>query len=176
MATSTLVATAGGASSNSYATLVEADQFHDDRPASGTTWADATTATKTAALLWAAKLLDSLFEWAGWVTDADQAMLWPRVGIVKRNGYSLDQDTVPQELKDAQAEYARQLIADSGRSDDSDIEAQGIKRIKAGPVTLDFKDSVFNKVVPDAVALLIPDDWYSRIRGRASSTRRLARA
>ena len=50
MATSTLVATAKSSTANSYCTLAEADQYHDDRPAVSTTWADASDGNKTKAL------------------------------------------------------------------------------------------------------------------------------
>ena len=83
-------------------------------------------------------------------------------------------DIIPEELQEATAEYARQLLA-SDRAGDSDIETQGITSIKAGPVTLTFKDSVYAKVVPDAVFNLIPRDWGT-IRGRVSGVMELSRA
>lgn len=176
MTTSTLVATAGASNANVYATLVTADQFHEDRPAAGSTWADTTDdADKNAALLWATKLLDNLFVWSGAVVDYDQALLWPRQGMWYRSGESVATTVIPTELQEATAEYARQLLAED-RAGDSDIETQGITSLRAGPVTLTFKDSVHAKVVPDAVAHMIPPDWYSSIRGRASGVRELVRS
>jgi hypothetical protein len=176
VATSTLDSTVGGASANTYATLAEANQYHDDRVAVGTTWdPDASNDNKFTALLWAAQLMDSLIEWSGAVTDPNvQIMLWPRQGLVYRYGKAVPTDVIPQEIKDAQAEYARQLLV-SDMAGDSDIETQGIRRLKAGPVELEFDSDVTAKNVPDAVANLIPRDWYVSITGRADAQRVLAR-
>ncbi len=179
MATSVLNATVGGAWSNTYATLGEAEQYHEDRVASGTAWTATSTeeGAKTKALLMATLLLDRAFEWSGHAVDRNQALQWPRTGMLKPTGFEHVASTeIPVQIKNAQAEYARQLLADLGRTDDSDIETKGITRIKAGPVELEFKDSVFAKAVPDLVVLLIPEHWYYAVRGRASGTRQLVRA
>ena len=68
MATSALVTTAGGSTSNSYVSLIVADQYHEDRPPAGTTWDDATDDEKNQAILWATKLLDNLIYWTGYVS------------------------------------------------------------------------------------------------------------
>lgn len=165
MAVSTLVTTAGDATSNAYCTLAFANQYHEDRPAAGTTWSAATDVQKNAAILWATKLMDALWEWTGYPTDAIQALLWPRGAMLKRNGWEyVDIHTVPTELQQATAEYARQLLA-SDRTGDSDIETQGVKGMKVGPVEFQFKDSVYAKAVPDIVVGLIPPLWgYPRSR------------
>ena len=176
MATSTLVATAGSASANTYVTLAVADQYQDDRPPAGTTWSGATDAEKNAALLWATTLLDALVEWTGWPAVATtQALLWPRTGMWSRNGVAVPITIIPVELEEACAEYARQLLADD-RAADSDIETKGIIGLKAGPVELDFKSTVAAKVVPDAIVNLLPGVWYTAIRGRHSMTAELQRA
>ena len=175
MATSTLVATAKSSTANSYCTLAEADQYHDDRPAVSTTWADASDGNKTKALLWATKLMESLFAWTGYATTTTQAIGWPRTGLLDRIDTALDSDTVPAEVKNAQAEYARALLVEN-LAQDNDIEVQGISSIKAGSVALAFNSSQYNKVIPDAVFLQIPSAWFSSVRGRISSTRSAERA
>lgn len=175
MGTSTLVATAKSASANSYCTLAEADQYQDNRPAVSTTWADASENNKIRALLWATKLMESLFTWTAYATTTTQALGWPRTGLLERIDVVLDSDTVPSEVKDAEAEFARQLLV-SNRGQDNEIESQGIAAIKAGSVFLQFTASQYNKVVPDVVAMMIPSDWYSSVRGRISPTRNLERA
>ena len=175
MGTSTLVATAKSASANSYCTLAEADQYHDDRPAVSTTWADASENNKIRALLWATKLMESLFTWTAYATTTTQALGWPRTGLLDRIDASLDSDTVPEEVKNAEAEFARQWLV-ANRGQDNEIESQGIAAIKAGSVFLQFTASQYNKVVPDVVALRVPSDWYSAVRGRISPTRKLERA
>jgi hypothetical protein len=174
MPVSALVVTAGSPSANAYVDLTVANQFHLDRPAAGTTWSGASDAEKQAAILWATKLLDSLIEWTGNVVDDLQALLWPRVGMWYRSGYPVPSTIIPAELQHATAEFARQLLA-ADRSADSDVEAQGITSIKAGPVALTFKDSVpAPKVVPDAVWSLLPRDW-GHVETRKSDMRELMR-
>ena len=176
MAVSTLVATAGAANANSYITLADADQNHEDRPAVGTTWADATSDEKNAALLFATKMLDSLVVWTGWVASETQSLLWPRTGMVYRNGYSVDTDVVPTELQEATAEFARQsLVGDI--TGNSDVEAQGITKIKAGSVEIAFDQAyIQSQVLPDLCTYYLPASWYSSIGGQESSTRELMRA
>ena len=176
MTASAVVATSGSATANSYVTLTVADQYHEDRPAVSTTWTGTTDEEKNKALMWATTLLDSLVEWTGWpAVPATQALLWPRSGMWYRNGNSIGVTVIPTELQEATAEYARQLLVDD-RGGDSDIETQGIKKIVAGPVEIEFKDNVSAKVVPDIVVSLLPKQWYGYIRGRASMTAELLRA
>lgn len=173
MATSALDATVGGADANVYLLLSEAEQYHSDRPPAGTTWSGASDDTKNKALLWATKLMDVMFDWKGQVVGETQALMWPRIVLYHRNNYQVLSTEIPWELKDATAEYARQLIA-SDRTADSDVETQGITSLKAGPVALEFKDAVSAKVVPDAVVNLIPDSWGSP-SGRRSGIRAIVR-
>ena len=176
MAVANLVATVGGTTSNTYATQAEGDQFDDNRPASsGNDWSGASSDVKDEALLWSCILLDSLFVWTGAVVDYDQVLLWPRQAMYYRSGEGVLTTVVPTELKNAQCEFARLLIAED-RMADLAAETKGLKSLKAGPVALEWRENARSVPVPDAVALLIPGDWYSEIRGRHSPTRELMRA
>jgi len=160
-----IVVTPGASNANAYVTVAEADTYHERRPPVGTTWSSATDDQKEAAILWASKLMDALWEWNGYAVDAVQAMLWPRGGMLKRNRWEYVSTTViPPELKDATSEFARQLLA-GDRTGDSSIETLGLTSLKAGPVELAFKNAVYAKPVPDIVVNLIPSDWgYPRMR------------
>lgn len=174
-APATLVNTAGSATANAYCDVAFADQWDANRPPVGTTWSAATTAQKTQAILWATVLLDRLFTWNGYVSTTIQALMWPRQGLWARNQFqAVDPTTVPLEVQQATAEYARQLLV-SDRLGDSDVETQGITRLTAGPVTLQFKENVVAKQVPDAVFFLIPT-WWGTLTGRSTGTRDLLRA
>ena len=162
----TLVATAGASNANTYATLAEGDTYHEGHLYSSL-WDDASDDTKNRALAMATRLLDALIEWTGAAVSQGQALGWPRVGMLSRNGYVLSSATIPEDLKKGTAEFARQLIG-GDRSADSDIETQGITSLTAGPVSLAFKDSVEAKVVPDAVWALLPASW-GFIRGRSGT-------
>ena len=175
MPVSTLVATAGAANANAYVTLAVAEQYHLDRPAVGSTWEDADTDQKVAAILWATKLLDRYFEWNGSVVDTTQNLLWPRLELYKVNGSVIDSTTIPDEIQWATAEFARQLLVED-RVGDSDVETQGVKLIKVGPIRIDFKDSVFSKPIPDAVVSLIPSKWGYLYKDNGIRERELRRA
>lgn len=164
MAVSPLIITPGAANANAYVSRLAADQILLDRPQFGTTvttglWSAATDDQKDSAILWATKLLDRLFKWNGWVVDDIQSLLWPRLGLYRSNSiYPLDSTTIPNEIQEATAEFARQLLM-SERTLDSDVSSQGIKLIKAGSVRIDFKDTVYAKPVPDLIVNLIPGEW-----------------
>ncbi len=175
MAVSTLITTAGAADANAYCSVAFADQYHQDRPAVGVTWAVATTDAKSSAILWATLLMDRLWDWTGFPTDQLQALLWPRQGMLKPNGWQyVDLHTVPVELQEATAEYARQLLV-GDLAGNSAVETQGVKAFTAGPVSFVFKDNVQPKPVPDTVFYLIPPSWGT-IRGRNTGVRSLVRA
>src|SRR5690349_2139070 len=78
----TIDATAGGAASNSYATLQDAADYHDTHPYSSV-WDDADDDQKTRALITATRMLDDWFEWKGAISTTTQALLWPRSGVLR---------------------------------------------------------------------------------------------
>jgi hypothetical protein len=172
---SAIVTTPGSANANAYVDAAFVDQYHLDRPAPSIPWSTYSADQKAAAILWATVLLDSMWCWTGYPTDAVQALQWPRGGMLRPSGWDyVGTNEIPIQLKRACAEFARQLAA-ADRTADSDVETQGISSLRAGPVSLTFKDDVTAKVVPDAVVNLIPDDW-GYPRGRENGYRGLVRS
>lgn len=173
MPTPTIDATPGGSAANSYCTLAEANTYHDSRLANSA-WTSASSANQTVALVMAARVLDAMYDWVSWRTTTTQALEWPRTGVLAKNELvNIGDMVIPQELKNAQAELAFQLLS-GDRTLDSDIETQGITGLSAGPVSLSFKNEVYAKVIPDAVYNLIPY-WWGTVRGRSAETRDLMR-
>lgn len=170
-----LIATAGAADANSYATVAEADLYHEGR-LHASDWTSATLEKKEAALVWATQSLESTIRWDSWQTTLTQALQWPRYGMLKRSLYDWVPDNViPQELKNATAELARHHIANDPAAAVASAETANIKRLKTGPVEIEYKDDVVAVVaqtIPDAVWTLIPYWW--RV-GAASNVRRLVR-
>src|ERR1051326_898416 len=133
----TLDTTVGGASANSYCSLAEANTYHAAHPYSAV-WDAATDDQKNRAPVPATRLIDEQVEWDGVVTNGSvQALLWPRAGMYYQNEWYIPVDVIPQKLKDAVAEFARQRLAED-RTADTAIDRLGIKRIRVGPVDVDF--------------------------------------
>jgi hypothetical protein len=176
-----LDATPGGAAANSYCSLTEANAYHASRLFVAS-WTAATDAVKEAALQEACRLLDSSFDWTGGAASATQALCWPRVGMVSLNKFAIPTTTIPAQLKNAQAEFARQLI-DGDRTADNDAVKNELTSVKAGSVALSFRDTeggstvetkdgdirrkgpdfdYLAKWIPDAVRNLLVKSWYQQ--------------
>jgi hypothetical protein len=174
--------TPGGVDANSYASVEWADTYSIQRPFS-TGWADADPDEKASALIQATAILDASFPWTGSAATDVQALCWPRIGMLSRNGFPIAQSVIPRELKNATAEMARQLLL-SDRSADNESVRSGIHTIRAGSVSLgwqipqksssvDMRDADvieagpefywMNRIIPDLVKMLIPSSWYERV-------------
>ena len=146
---STIDATVGGSDSNSYVTMAEATTYMKDR-LHKTAWDNAGSSDKAAALLWAAKIIDSRMEWLGQRATETQALSWPRVYAVDPDPAYLPTinelfgrpiiayipgDIIPNDIKYAQCEMALALLG-------SDLSAQpgstGLNSLAVGSLKLDF--------------------------------------
>jgi len=100
--------TVGGANSDSYASVTEADTYH--AAYGNTAWAAiSTTALKEAALRKAAQYIDTK-AFVGVKTTSTQALEWPRYNVIV-DGYDVLSNAIPNDIKVAQMEAA--LIASS---------------------------------------------------------------
>ena len=85
--------------------------------------------------------LDSTYRirFPGAATDVWQSLEWPRAGVIYR-GQPLDEDVIPQQIKDATCEAAVREMAEPG-SLAPDLERGGaVKRLKAGSVEVEYAD------------------------------------
>lgn len=178
-----LDAAVAGIDSNAYLTLEDADLYFGSRLYSST-WDEASDDDKNRALIMATRLMDTWFEWNGEVASIDQALLWPRRGVVRPNrtlfvgssvwpwanltsGLLEPSDAIPARIAEATAEWAKALLV-SDRTADSDAESEGLKRVKAGPVELEFASgTVSAKPVPDVVLALA--SAYGQLRTKSGS-------
>jgi len=157
-----LVVTPGAATANGYASVAEADAYSVER-LEATTWDGADVPTKEAAIIMATRLLDAMPQaWTGAAVDAIQALRWPRLGMLNRNGFPIGTTIVPQALKDAMSEFARQLIEEATRVSDNDVLNQGITSVKAGSVSVSFGQ----KTLEDAAANLLRGNLAADPAGR----------
>lgn len=161
-----LIATPGASNANSFNTLAEFNEFLSNRLFTTTAQA-ATDANKEAALIMSTRLIGGWFIWNGQASTSTQALPFPRIGLLNRNGFLIPSDVNPQELKDATSELALVLL-NAGTSDptaNNEISALGISKIKASSVEIQFREIVGGKFMPEAVILLIPPSWYSLMFG-----------
>lgn len=176
----TLIATPGAIDANTYPTLAEANAYFKARlPLSGTQWEDVDD--QTAALAMATRVMDTFAEarrvfipasggiaahyitsrkWNGTPTTALQRLAFPRTGLKDRNGNDISPDVIPEDLKNATAELAG-LLATADTTQENEVEAAGITAIKAGSVSLTFRDAIARRILPQSVLLLLPASWLT---------------
>lgn len=135
MAFPTLIATVGGASSNTYATELEADTWLEFR-LGASAWANFSEELKAQALVTATRDLDTL-TFIGTKASSTQALEWPR------SSTSYSADTLPAALVRATIElafvYASELTADATLDVlNPAAETGNIKRETAGPVETEY--------------------------------------
>ena len=106
----------GKADANSYASVADADAYHEGH-LYATAWTGASAGTKAAALVMATRLIDAHFQFGGVKAHATQALQWPREDCPDLDANPADvgqrvvlSDLVPKGVLDATCETARALI------------------------------------------------------------------
>lgn len=173
----TIVATPGASNANSFETQAEADAYFAARLPLSPPWGDADD--PTAALVMATRVLSAFAQpfkyltgdkppyhyrvrrqWTGLPTTTTQRLPWPRTGMFDGNGNAIPSNVIPEALKNAQSELAGQLLM-SDTTLDNAVSVGGITSVKAGSVSVSFKDMIEAKVLPDAVWNLMPPSWFT---------------
>lgn len=125
----------GKTDSTSYVTVANADTYHADHGAPAA-WTAATTATKQAALMAATVYMDYNFKWLGAICEDDQALGWPRDGVVDVEGREVLSDIVPQKVQDACSYLALQHL--STALDSTYARGDDIRRQKVGSLEIEY--------------------------------------
>lgn len=169
-----LDATLGGASANSYVTVAEADAYFATsfgRTAWGsasadayfatsfdrTAWGSASAANKEIVLIESTRLLDLLVSWKGYVKSDTQALRWPRTHVPNIDGqYNgvesyISDSIVPKDVKNAVFELAYSLLSNGGFQ----ASENELSKVKVGPVSIDFSDTVKSNGLPKMVRDMI---------------------
>lgn len=155
-----LVTTPGAANANSYATEAEFTAYRSNRLPAVTSVLAATSPQIEAAMIVAARNLDSYFDWTGSAVDDVQALTWPQSGQLTRNGFAIPTSgasSIQPDLKNAQCEWAYQLLAGASFVGDDEAAKANLSSIKAGSVALSFQS--FDPSSVEAI------DWYVRKLG-----------
>ena len=173
----TVVATPGAANANSFLTVSEAQAIVDAH----TPVAEWDTVDDQGALLvMATRIISAFFSgrrtlvhgkdpstrvfpaWTGLPATTTQRLPWPRSGMYDMNGNAIATDVVPEDLKIATTELALAL-AKEDTTGDNDAAAGGISSVKAGSVSVSFKNDMWitSKPLPDSVMLYLVPSWYT---------------
>ena len=124
----------GKSDSESYISVADASNYHTVR--GNTAWAALTTdALREAALRRATDYMRQAYRsrWQGYKVNEDQALDWPRYDV-EVEGYAVDSDIVPTEVKNACAELALRASAAELNPD----LTQGVAREKVGQIEVEY--------------------------------------
>jgi hypothetical protein len=154
----TLIATPGAADANSYLTLARAAEILSMHYY-GSSWTSLSDEQQETALMMGTMFFDSEFEWLGTASFPGQALAFPRLGLLRRNGQVVDGAAIPSEVEFALANFAL-LLTQRNLAAINTVAARGITELQAGPVKLKFQEGFEATVVPAIVTRFIPKSWY----------------
>lgn len=142
----------GVADANAYATVLQADAYHEGRLHSST-WNGASPDTKAQALVMATRFLDANVTWQGERLQIDQALAWPRSGV-EWDGHPVPTNMLPRPVRDATCELARLLIEQDLQGEQT---SDNIKKLGLGQsaVEIEFKDDSQTRRIPLAIGELL---------------------
>lgn len=145
----------------SYNTLAEANTYFSNRYGSSD-WEDADVSDLQKALSTAYKRLNQEY-YMGTRTSTSQEGAFPRYGLKDRNGEWIDENTVPQDIKDAECELALALL--NGQYS-LEVTGNTYDSITVGPLRLDYSESGDEPAgaLPDLVIRLIGPFQQTRNR------------
>lgn len=122
---------------NSLASAEEADDYFVERNA--TAWMAGTVEAREAALIRATAHLNG-YAWAGQkVGGRAQLLAWPRYGTIDREGWPIDDTTIPREVKAACCEIALRELATPGSMTPDVIMSQAVTREKIGAIEVQYQ-------------------------------------
>jgi hypothetical protein len=132
----------GLADATSYVSVSDATDILSLNPISNAAWAALTPTEQETYLMWASRYLDQHVDWYGDKTVEDSALRWPREYVYDIDGILIADDVIPEQLKRATAQLAIFLISsqEAQTGGQSSILPEGIKRVKADVVEVEFSD------------------------------------
>lgn len=144
--------TVGGVNSNSFITLVEADDYHADRHHNATGWDDLSDAVKSSLIVWSTRILNRL-QWDGSRYTYQQALAFPRYGLYEDDRL-IDVDEIPDRVKEATAELAYQLGLNERMAQGTDAR---LSSVTLGDLSIDYVAEAEgrDKTIPRSVAAMI---------------------
>lgn len=166
-----LITTVGGSTSDSYASIAEADlYFAASSHVLSATWLALSTNQKETALRTAARQLN-LLNYYGCAVTTTQALKFPRTYKT-----AFTSTAIPQQIKYAQMEqalYVAQNATSGGESKRDKLQAEGVKSFSLGDLSEDYSDSATaNQTVAPKPISLISRSALQFLAGLIKSTAR----
>jgi len=131
--------TPGGANSDSYISVADADAYHAAHGSAG--WTGSDTVKEEAirrATLWVDGHYQTRFPGSP-LNGRDQALQWPRSGATDYNGLAVDQSSIPREVASATAEAAlRELAVPDSLTPDFVKSSSDVRREKVGEIEVSY--------------------------------------
>lgn len=153
----TVTPTVGTDDANSYASVAEGTAYLEGHPKE-TTWTGAADDdVRGRALIMATARIDQE-DFVGQpvkplvgseTTGSTQALKWPRLGAVNSEGWTFDDEIVPERIKKATMELALEILAGGVSLTDSGLE--GFETVELGPLSVTPRHSRKAGVLPAQV-------------------------
>jgi len=144
--------------SDALISVLDATAYHAAR--GNAAWASVSYSEgdREAAIRRATAFLSNSFTWAGLRShNRNQALAWPRSGVVDQEGNGIDSDEIPIEVSDACAEIAlRELVAPGAMNPDF-TSSELVKREKVGQIEVEYALSSTNADAQRPVLLVVRD-------------------
>lgn len=156
---------------NSYVSVAEADSYLA-YSAQRVAWAALATPDKEAALVQAARALNTAVIWKGTPVELTQALAWPRNGVYVGSEL-LPSDTIPGQVKTSQMELAA-LMMQGDRTADPDSAGIASMSLGKGALAVTFDKSTAPTILGPVIPSLLRDLSEGTIGGgfRTASTYR----
>ena len=153
----TIDATVGGTSANSYVTATEADTYFASR-LTANTWQSYVDETRQIALIQAAERMDQ-DDFLGERVTWEQAMKFPRYGIVDEDSRWVNSTTIPQRIKNAQCELALALLVTPTMFEDDGLQQFSRISVGQGDLDLTLRGGSSSAKLPNQVSRLLISYW-----------------
>lgn len=153
---SALNATAKSPSANAFLTVARANTILTTERLYTNEWTAASDSTKERSVIWATRLLSDAFSWYGSPTTVEQALPFPRAGLVNPYNQSqvIDDDTIPLLIERVTADLALELIK-RNRTQEPELIGLGIKSASVGPLSVEINPMDVPNLLPASVMLAL---------------------
>lgn len=137
---------------NSYVSVSEADDYYTIDPNFTATWTALTNTQKEYLLAWSTRILDQKCTWYGTRVSATQALRWPRRGTYDGDGFAIDSDEIPDQLKEATFEFAKWLHTNDPTVG-QDVDA--LRKLVVDVIEIEFQEGTTQSSFPSIINAIL---------------------